>query len=71
LASILTRAHVLHFLHADAILGTKKQVATVDGDVEVEVGAGTQPNTRITLKGKGVPMLGQPSVRGDQVGVLV
>lgn len=33
----------------DAILGAKKKVSTVDGDVEVEVAAGTQPNAKIRL----------------------
>lgn len=33
----------------DAILGSKKKVSTVDGDVEVEVAAGTQPNAKIRL----------------------
>lgn len=40
---------------------------TVEGDEAVEIAAGTQPNTRITLRGKGVPRLGQPNLRGDQV----
>ena len=33
----------------------------------MEIAAGTQPNTRVTLRGKGVPRLGQPNLRGDQV----
>lgn len=35
---------------ADAILGAKKKVATVEGDVEVDVAAGTQPNSKIRLE---------------------
>lgn len=34
----------------DALLGSKKTVPTVEGEEAVEIGAGTQPNTRITLK---------------------
>ena len=33
---------------------------TADGkDETIQIPSGTQPNTRITLKGKGVPRLGQ------------
>jgi DnaJ-class molecular chaperone len=42
-------------------------VTTVEGESPVEVSAGTQPNTQLRLKGKGVPRLGQPQIRGDQV----
>jgi len=49
-----------------AALGTKIPVPTVDGeDTEVEIKAGTQPGTEIRLRGRGVPHLRRPSVRGD------
>ncbi len=48
-----------------AALGGKLRIPTVDGDVEYEVKPGTQPNTRIRLKGKGVPSLRNKNVRGD------
>ncbi len=51
---------------AQAALGTKIQVPTVDGDgTEIEIKAGTQPGTEIRLRGRGVPHLRRPSVRGD------
>jgi molecular chaperone DnaJ len=49
---------------AQAALGTKITVPTVDGDEEVEIKAGTQPDTEIRLRGKGVPHLRRHS-RGD------
>jgi molecular chaperone DnaJ len=51
---------------AQAALGTKIRVPTVDGeDAEVEIKPGTQPGTEIRLRGKGVPHLRRQSVRGD------
>jgi molecular chaperone DnaJ len=51
---------------AQAALGTKIKVPTVDGgDAEVEIKSGTQPGTEIRLRGRGVPHLRRPSVRGD------
>ncbi len=49
---------------AQAALGTKITVPTVDGDEEVEIKPGTQPDTEIKLRGKGVPHLRRHS-RGD------
>jgi molecular chaperone DnaJ len=51
---------------AQAALGTKLHVPTVDGeDAEVEIKPGTQPGTEIRLRGRGVPHLRRQSVRGD------
>jgi molecular chaperone DnaJ len=50
---------------AQAALGTRITVPTVDGSDEVEIKAGTQPNTEIRLRGKGVPHLRRPGQRGD------
>ena len=50
---------------AQAALGGTIRIPTVDGDVEYEVKPGTQPNSRIRLKGKGVPSLRNRNVRGD------
>ena len=51
---------------AQAALGTKLRVPTVDGeDAEVEIKPGTQPGTEIKLRGRGVPHLRRQSVRGD------
>jgi molecular chaperone DnaJ len=48
-----------------AALGTTVKVDTLDGQEDVEVPAGTQPGTVITLRGRGMPSLrrGRP---GDQ-----
>ena len=56
---------------AQAALGSEIRIKTVDGDVLYEVKAGTQTNTRIRLKGKGVPSLRNKSVRGDHYVDLV
>ncbi len=50
---------------AQAALGTKISVPTVEGEEEVEIKAGTQPNTEIRLRGKGVPHLRRSGQRGD------
>lgn len=56
---------------AQAALGGKIRIPTVDGDVEYEVKPGTQPNTRIRLKGKGVPSLRNKNIRGDHYVTLL
>ena len=40
-------------------------VPTVEGEEEVEIKAGTQPNTEIRLRGKGVPHVRRTGQRGD------
>ncbi|HET7493869.1 MAG TPA: molecular chaperone DnaJ [Candidatus Limnocylindrales bacterium] len=50
---------------AQAALGTTLHVPTVDGDEEVDIKPGTQPDTEIRLRGKGVPHLRRPGARGD------
>jgi len=56
---------------AVAALGGEIVIDTVDGKVIYEVKAGTQTDTRIRLKGKGVPSLRNKDVRGDQYVTLV
>ena len=56
--------HVAEVSIAQAALGTRLTIPTVDGDEEVEVKAGTQPDTEIRLRGKGVPHL-RRNTRGD------
>ena len=41
--------------YAQAALGGKIRISTVDGEVEYEVKPGTQTDTKIRLRGKGVP----------------
>ncbi|KAG2204984.1 hypothetical protein INT47_002608 [Mucor saturninus] len=49
-----------------AILGGKIRIPTIDGDVEVKVPAGSQPNDNIALRGRGIQRL-RGSSRGDQI----
>ena len=56
---------------ARAALGGPNIIKTVDGQVEYEVKAGTQTDTRVRLKGKGVPSLRNKNVRGDHYVTLV
>lgn len=57
--------------YAQAALGGTIRIKTVDGEVEYEVKAGTQTDTKIRLKGKGVPSLRNKAVRGDHYVTLV
>jgi len=52
-----------------AALGTTIRVPTLDGDEEIDVAAGTQPGTIVTLRGLGMPQIGRGR-RGDQRVVL-
>lgn len=56
---------------AQAALGDTLRIKTVDGEVEYDLKAGTQTDTRIRLKGKGVPFLRNKNVRGDHYVTLV
>ena len=50
---------------AKAALGGPVRIRTVDGEVEYEVKPGTQTDTKVRLRGKGVPSIRNKSVRGD------
>ena len=39
----------------DAVLGTRRRVPILDGNVQIKVPAGTQPNDILRLRGKGLP----------------
>lgn len=56
---------------ADAALGAAIRIKTVDGEVEYDVKPGTQTDTKVRLKGKGVPSLRNAQVRGDHYVTLV
>lgn len=56
---------------ATAALGGTIRIKTVDGDVEYEVKPGTQTDTKVRLRGKGVPMIRNKNVRGDHYVTLV
>ena len=57
--------------YAVAALGGSVIIDTVDGKVVYDVKAGTPTNTRVRLKGKGVPTLRNKNIRGDQYVTLV
>jgi molecular chaperone DnaJ len=52
-----------------AALGAHVSVPTLDGEERIEVSAGTQPGTVVTLRGRGMPTIGRGR-RGDQRVVL-
>ena len=56
---------------AVAAIGGEVIIDTVDGKVAYEVKAGTQTDTKVRLKGKGVPTLRNKEVRGDHYVTLV
>lgn len=56
---------------AVAALGGEIVIDTVDGKVIYDVKPGTQTDTKIRLKGKGVPTLRNKEVRGDHYVTLV
>ena len=56
---------------AVAALGGEVVIDTVDGQVIYDVKPGTQTDTRVRLKGKGVPSLRNKDVRGDHYVTLV
>jgi len=49
----------------EALLGTTITVKTIDGDADVKVPAGTQPDARLRLRGRGVASRSQANKRGD------
>lgn len=53
--------------YLQAILGCRLQVPTIDGDYELTIPAGLQPNTVMTLEDKGVPKLGNSVSRGNHL----
>ena len=53
--------------YLQAILGSRLDVNTVDGTVEISIPPGTQANTVMTLENHGVPRLGNPVSRGDHL----
>lgn len=56
----------LEITFAQAVLGDKVNIGTIDGDVTMKIPAGTQPGEVFRVRGKGVPHLGRYG-RGDQL----
>ena len=57
--------------YATAVLGGEVRISTVDGDVIYNVKPGTQTDTKVRLRDKGVPTLRNKNVRGDHYVTLV
>ena len=57
--------------YATAALGGDIRIPTIDGQVIYTVKPGTQTDTKVRLRGKGVPMLHNKNVRGDHYVTLV
>lgn len=57
--------------YATAALGGDVKIKTIDGEVIYNVKPGTQTNTKVRLRGKGVPTLRNKAVRGDHYVTLV
>ena len=51
--------------YAQAALGAEIPVQTIDGQVSLTVKPGTKTDTKVRLKGKGVPSLRNKDIRGD------
>ena len=58
--------HNLDLQYTDLALGTEIRVPTLDGSEKVKIPAGTQPDTILKIKGKGLPHYGSYS-KGDQL----
>ncbi len=54
-----------------AALGGEIRIKTVDGEVAYDVNPGTQTDSKVRLRGKGVPSLRNKNVRGDHYVTLV
>jgi molecular chaperone DnaJ len=57
--------------YAIAVLGGDVRINTVDGDVIYNVKPGTQTDTKVRLREKGVPTLRNKNVRGDHYVTMV
>ena len=56
---------------AQAAIGADIRIKTVDGEVLYNVKPGTKTDTKVRLKGKGVPSLRNSQIRGDHYVTLV
>jgi molecular chaperone DnaJ len=55
---------------AQAALGVKVKVPTLDGEVDLDIPEGAQTGDVLGIKGQGVPHLSNPNSRGDQLVAL-
>ena len=54
-----------------AALGGNIKIHTIEGEIDYTIPPGTQTDTKVKLKGKGVPNLKNPTQRGDHYVTLV
>ncbi len=52
---------------AEATLGAEIDVPTLEGNVKYSIPEGTQPGTKFTMRGKGVPFINSGNRRGDLI----
>ena len=52
---------------AEAALGAKIEVPTIDGRTQLKIPPGTQTGQKLRLREKGVPSASREGVRGDQI----
>ncbi len=57
--------------YAKMVLGGPVHIDTVDGKVEYNINPGTPTDTKVRLRGKGVPYVNSPSMRGDHYVTLM
>ncbi len=57
--------------YAKMVLGGPIHINTVDGKVEYQIKPGTPTDTKVRLKGKGVPYINNKNVRGDHYVTLM
>ncbi|RYZ30468.1 MAG: hypothetical protein EOP49_39855, partial [Sphingobacteriales bacterium] len=48
-----------------AVLGGDIQLSTMAGNLKIKIPAGTQHGKTLRIKGKGMPVYGQPGISGD------
>lgn len=60
----------LEITFAQAVLGDKVSIETIEGDMMMKIPSGTQPGEVFRVRGKGVPHLGQHG-RGDHLVTIV
>ena len=55
---------------AQAVLGDKVVIKTLDGEKEIAIASGVQSGNSVKIKGAGVPYVTRPSQRGDHIVVI-
>ena len=61
----------LKILPTVAMLGEEIEVPTIDGEnTKLKIPAGTQHDTKLRIRNKGMPLLGNANVRGDLIVVI-